>query len=39
MSALWTVTEAIGGPATFGEVAYILLNQTLVYLASDRLAA
>jgi len=30
---------AIGGPATFGEVAYVLLNQTLVYLELDRLAA
>jgi hypothetical protein len=27
---------AIGGPATFGEIAYILLNQTLVYLVLDR---
>jgi uncharacterized protein DUF6976 len=30
---------AIGGPATFGEIAYVLLNQTLVYLQLDRLAA
>ncbi len=22
----------IGGPATFGEIAYVLLNQTMVYL-------
>jgi hypothetical protein len=30
---------AIGGPATFGEIAYVLLNQTLVYLQIDRSAA
>ena len=26
----------VGGPATFGEIAYILVNQTLVYLEFDR---
>jgi hypothetical protein len=26
----------LGGPATFGEIAYILLNQTLVYLELER---
>lgn len=25
----------IGGPATFGEIAYVLLNQTLVYMEID----
>jgi hypothetical protein len=25
----------IGGPATFGEIAYVLLNQTMVYLTVD----
>jgi hypothetical protein len=30
---------AVGGPATFGEIAYVLLNQTLVYLQIDRSTA
>lgn len=29
----------VGGPATFGEIAYILVNQTLVYLELDRQGA
>lgn len=29
-------TEALEGPMTFGEIAYILLNQTLVYLTIRR---
>jgi uncharacterized protein DUF6976 len=29
----------VGGPATFGEIAYVLLNQTLVYLQIDRATA
>ena len=27
----------IGGPATFGEIAYVLLNQTMVYLTVDEI--
>ena len=30
---------AVGGPVTFGEIAYVLLNQTLVYLELDKQAA
>jgi hypothetical protein len=26
----------IGGPATFGEIAYVLLNQTMVYMTIDQ---
>lgn len=28
-------TGAIKGPMTFGEIAYILLNQTMVYLTFE----
>jgi hypothetical protein len=29
-------TGSFVGPITFGEVAYMLLNQTLVYLSIDK---
>ena len=29
------ITEGMTGPVTFGEIAYQLLNQTLVYLSID----
>lgn len=34
-----THTAAVSGPSTFGEIAYMLLNQTLVYLSIRKEAA